>query len=81
VKKPRLYAIYNSDGARVTAFCRDTILDAWKCLSWRMMQGIDEVRAKYEPLGFECWEVEIVKRRKVRPKFKKEKQCPTRDPK
>lgn len=82
MKKPRLYAIYNSEGVRVTAFTRDTVLDAWKCLSWRMFQGIDEVRAKYEQLGFECWEVEIVKKRKVRPKFKKDAEpCPTSDPK
>lgn len=73
-KKERLYVIYNSMGEQVSTFPSKTILDAWSQLQWKYIQGVDEIRQKYEPQGFDCWEVEITKKRKVRAKFKKAEQ-------
>lgn len=78
--KRRLYAIYNGLGERVTTFPRETVLDAWHQLAWKQTQGVDEIRQKYEPLGFDCWEVEITKKRKVRAKFPKGVQSSTSEP-
>jgi len=66
------YMIFDRDGEPVTSFPRASPREAWSDLQWGHNIGVEAIRARYEPLGCECWQVEIVKKRKVRSSRKKE---------
>lgn len=67
----RRYMIFDRDGNSVTVFPRDAPWKAWADLRWNHNIGVNQVRDRYEPLGYECWRIEIVRKRKVRSARKK----------
>ncbi len=67
------YMIFDADGEPVTSFPRASPREAWGMLRWNHNIGVEAVKARYEPLGCECWQVEIVKKRKVRSSRKGER--------
>jgi hypothetical protein len=62
--------IFDGRGNPATLFPRDSARAAWCMLSWNHNVGLDAIKERYLSLGYECWQVEIVKRNKVRTRRK-----------